>query len=290
MKRLAFTTVIYALMIWPALGQTNIKPAVMYQAGEHIYGARSGAASVVPQGWVGLLPRDSEIFLLMPANGLNGEIYVLADSGVTDAQRKQAWLAGLELDNGNVLRSDGKIFKRNGNLASFAILDEPTEPLTAYIESQCGPYGYCLSALLLADPTQQEELLQGLYAFMDSLRWQTPNGGNAYAGFNWHDFLAGKHLINYAHVRQGKDESDLWLCADGTFTTRLKRTGLQKGEAGAYKGTHKGTWQIDAVGDTGILRLNYEKLPPLEVEITIKDDRVFINGKRFLVIRADNCR
>ncbi len=261
----------------------------MYEAGEHIYGAQSGAASVVPQGWVGLLPRDSEIFLLMPTNGLNGEIYVLADSGVTEEQHKQAWLAGLELDNGNVLRSDGKIFKRNGNLASFARLDEPTEPLTAYIEARCGPHGYCLSALLLADPAHQEELLPGFYAFMDSLRWRAPNQGNEYAGFNWHDFLAGKHLINYAHVRQGKDESDLWLCPDGTFRTRLKRTGLQKGEAGAYKGTHRGTWQIEDVGASGILHLNYEKLPPLEVEISIKDDRVFINGNRFLVIRAENC-
>ena len=274
----------------PILAQSKLVPSKHYSSGEILYGAKAGVKSVVPQGWSGMLPRDSEIFLLLPEDGSNGEIYITADAGIGEDQRKANWLAGLELGNGNILKSDGKIFNRGSSLASEIILTEKTGNGKGYIESQCGPYGTCVSATLLGAPQDFEKMKKALYAFMDGISWVEPNLEADYADFNWQEYLSGKHLLNYDYVPQAKAENDIWLCPDGTFTTKLKRGGLLKDQAQSYKGTKKGTWETSSMGQTGVLKLSYQKLPALDVTLKIDDDRIFLNDKRHFVMKATVCK
>ncbi len=270
--------------------QAKLVPSKHYSSGEVLYGAKTGVKSVVPQGWSGMLPRDSEIFLLLPKDGSNGEIYITADAGINEAQRKSNWLAGLELDNGNILKSDGKIFSRNKSLASEIVLTQKTTETRGYIETVCGPFGTCVSATLLGAPQDFEKMQQALYEFMDGITWVEPNLQADYGDFNWHDYLSGKRLLNYDYVPNAKSENDVWLCPDGTFTTKLKRGGLLKDQAQSYKGTKKGRWETSSTGQTGILTLNYDKLEPLEVTLKIDDDRIFLNDKRHFVMKATVCK
>jgi hypothetical protein len=270
--------------------QAKLKPSKHYSSGDVLYGAKAGIKSVVPQGWSGMLPRDSEIFLLLPEDGSNGEIYITADAGIDEDQRKSNWLLGLELDNGNVLKSDGKIFKRGNSLASEIILAQKTTNTRGYIETQCGPYGTCASATLLGAPQDFEKMQKALYEFMDAITWVEPNLNADYGDFTWSEYLSGKHLLNYDYVPNAKSENDLWLCPDGTFTTKLKRGGLLKDQAQQYKGSKKGTWETSSVGQMGVLTLNYEKLSPLEVTLKIDDDRIYLNNKRHFVMKATSCK
>ena len=270
--------------------QAKLKPSKHYSSGEVLYGANAGVKSVVPQGWSGMLPRDSEIFLLLPEDGSNGEIYITADAGIDEEQRKSNWLFGLELDNGNVLKSDGKIFKRGNSLASEIILTQKTTNTRGYIETQCGPYGTCVSATLLGAPQDFARMQKALYDFMDKITWVEPNLQADYGDFTWSEYLSGKHLLNYDYVPNAKSENDLWLCPDGTFTTKLKRGGLLKDQAQQYKGSKKGTWETSSVGQTGVLTLNFEKLPPLKVTLKIDDDRIYLNEKRHFVMKATVCK
>jgi hypothetical protein len=270
--------------------QAKLKPSKHYSSGDVLYGAKAGIKSVVPQGWSGMLPRDSEIFLLLPEDGSNGEIYITADAGIDEDQRKSNWLLGLELDNGNVLKSDGKIFKRGNSLASEIILAQKTTNTRGYIETQCGPYGTCVSATLLGAPQDFEKMQKSLYEFMDAITWVEPNLNADYGDFTWSEYLSGKHLLNYDYVPNAKSENDLWLCPDGTFTTKLKRGGLLKDQAQQYKGSKKGTWETSSVGQMGVLTLNYEKLSPLEVTLKIDDDRIYLNDKRHFVMKATSCK
>ena len=287
----------YLLSVWcialtatQLLGQAKLVPSKHYSSGDVLYGAKSGIKSVVPQGWSGMLPRDSEIFLLLPEDGSNGEIYITADAGIDEDQRKANWLAGLELGNGNVLKSDGKIFNRGKSLASEIHLTQKTIEGRGYIENQCSPYGACVSATLLGAPQDFEKMQAALYEFMDGITWVEPNLEADYGDFNWQEYLSGKRLLNYDYVPNSKSENDIWLCPDGTFTTKLKRGGLLKDQAQSYKGTKKGRWETSSQGQTGILTLNYEKLDPLEVSLKIDDDRIFLNAKRHFVMKATVCK
>lgn len=272
------------------IAQAKLKPSKHYSSGDVLYGAKAGVKSVVPQGWSGMLPRDSEIFLLLPDDGSNGEIYITADAGIDEEQRKSNWLLGLELGNGNVLKSDGKIFKRGKSLASEIILAQKTTNTRGYIETQCGSYGNCITATLLGAPQDFARMQKALYEFMDKITWVEPNLMADYGDFNWPEYLSGKHLLNYDYVPNAKSENDLWLCTDGTFTTKLKRGGLLKDQVQNYKGTKKGTWETSSVGQKGVLKLNYEKLPPLEVSLKIDDDRIYLNDKRHFVMKATICK
>lgn len=270
--------------------QAKLKPSKHYSSGDVLYGAKAGVKSVVPKGWSGMLPRDSEIFLLLPTDGANGEIYITADIGIDEEQRKSNWLYGLELDNGNVLKSDGKIFKRGNSLASELLLTQKTTDGKGYIETQCGPYGTCISATLLGSPQDFAMMQKALYEFMDKITWVEPNLQADYSDFTWSEYLSGKHLLNYDYVPNAKSENDIWLCPDGTFSTKLKRGGLLKDQAQNYKGSKKGTWDTSSVGQTGVLTLNYEKLPPLKVSLKIDDDRIYLNDKRHFVMKATVCK
>jgi hypothetical protein len=270
--------------------QSNLVPSKRYSSGDILFGRASGAKSVVPEGWSGVLPRDSEVFLLLPADGSNGEIYITSDLVTDKNQRIANWKRGLELGNGNILKSDGKIFNRGNSLASNIILQYKTNNTKGYIESQCGPYGICISATLFSSPEDFAKVKMALYEFMDGLTWVEPNLAGAYSDFDWQAFLSGRHLLNYDYVPNAKSENDIWLCPDGTFTTKLKRGGLLKDQAKDYTGTKKGTWETSAIGQTGILVLNYEKLPPLEVKLKIDDDRIYLNEKRHFAMKATVCK
>lgn len=271
------------------MAQSNLRPSKQYSSGEKLYGAKSGAKSIVPNGWSGMLPRDSEIFLLLPDDGSNAEIYITTSEWVSKEQRKADWIAGLELGNGKVLKSDGNVFDRGKSLASNIILEQATSNTKGYIEMQCGPFALCISATVFSSPQDFDKVKKSLIEFMDALTWVEPNLEADYAEFNWHEFLSGKHLLNYDYVPNAKAENDIWLCPDGSFTTKLKRSGLLKKQVAEYKGTKKGSWKTSSVGQTGKLILTYDKLPVLEVDLKMEDDRVFLNGKRHFAMKATVC-
>lgn len=271
-------------------GQSNLRPSKHYSSGEKLNGAKTGAKSVVPQNWSGMLPRESEVFLFLPDDGSNGEIMITADNVTDNKQRRSNWQTGLDLGNGNVLRLEGETFMRGKLLAGNIALDQKTSDAVGYIESQCGPFGICITATLFSSPQDFEKNKKALMEFMDALTWAEPNSQGEYADFNWHEYLSGKQLLNYDYVPNAKAENDVWLCPDGSFTTKLKRSGLLKDQAKDYKGTKKGTWETTSVGQKGVLILNYEKLPPLEVSLKIEDDRIYLNEKRHFAMKATVCQ
>jgi len=272
-----------------AFGQ-GVQPGKMYEAGDQLTGPIYGIQSRVPQGWMGLLPMDSEIFLLVPS-GVNadGEIYVTADT-IEIESLKQRWLVGLDLDNGNTLKSDGNIFMRGDALASNVILEGNGASFKGYIEAKCGDYGTCISFLLLCPPQFYDKLKVGLLELSDNTSMVEPSMQSIYDDFDWNKFLSGKYIANFDYVPGAKSENELWLCSDGTFRSKLKRSGFLKEEVKEYQGKKNGNWKTSSVGKTGILTLDINKMGSLEIELTMDNDRLFINGKRFFAMLTDECK
>lgn len=276
-------------LAFSALGQNkDVRPTLRFESGEVVSG-KSGVSAKIPENWSGVLPRGVELFLLVPNDGSNGEIYISVRKTIPIEERKANWLAGLDLENGNILKSDGNIFIREGGgLATNLMLEQKTSDRLGYIELNCGD-DYCLTATLLSSPQDFERLKNVLYSFLASIKWGEPGEFTPYVDFNWQEFLTGKHLLNKDYIQKGKSQNDVWLCPDGTFTTKLKRTGLAKNQAKEYKGTKKGTWETSSVGPTGILSLKYQKLPALEVKLEIRDEQIYLNDKRHYAIAATVC-
>lgn len=44
--------------------KVRLQPGKMYEPGETLYAPRFGFIAKVPEGWEGILPRESEVFLL----------------------------------------------------------------------------------------------------------------------------------------------------------------------------------------------------------------------------------
>lgn len=280
--------VIY-LSLTSAIAQERLKPGKLYDQGEEIYGPVYGIKSRVPQGWSGVVPMDTEVFLLMPINNLDGQIYVMADT--TDYDKIKAnWLEGLELGNGNILMSDGNIFNRGNALASNVVLLDKTTGFKGYIEAKCGPYGTCIGFLLLCSPQNYDELIKGLMEMSDNTEFVEPSNKGFYDDFDWKEFLSGKYLASYEYEPGAKSENELWLCADATFRSKLKRTGLLKEEAKTLQGKQKGTWETSSIGPEGKLVLHFAKQGELELNLLIDEDRIFLNERKHFVMFTDQCK
>jgi hypothetical protein len=218
-----------------------------------------------------------------------GEIYVTTDS--TNLEKiKSGWLQGLDLDNGNTLKSDGKIFKRGDAIASNVILEKNTFTFKGYIEAKCGEFGNCISFLLLSSPQNFEKLKSGLIEMSDNTIFVEPSLKSIYDNFNWKEFLSGKYLANFDFVPGSKSENEIWLCPDGTFRSKIVKKGLLKDEAKEFQGKKKGTWDTSSMGPKGILTLNVDKIGEVSLELGIDNDRIFLNDKRYFVMYTDECK
>lgn len=284
------SSIIFFLLPLTLFAQSRLKPGQIYNEGDSIYAPAYGIKSVVPEGWVGMLPQGAEIFMLSSKKGKDAQIYVFADTATFD-QLKKGWLAGLELSEGRTLKSDGAISANGDKMHSGIILTGGyNKSYSGYIEAKCGQYGRCLQILLICPVKDLEDMKNEMDGFLDTTFFIQPVMLAANAGFDWNLFLAGKHLISYESVVGTKSVNELWLCPDGTFTSKLKRSGLVKEQVGSYKGKKKGTWETKAIGATGILLLNFEKLPPVEVDLKIKNDKTYLNGRRHMVLNATGCK
>lgn len=273
-----------------SFGQQTIHPGQVYNQGDEIYVPKLGFTSTIPLSWMGTLPQNSSIFLLSSLKGIDGQIFVLGDTTNFETM-KIGWNIGLELEEGRVLKSDGDIKVKNGVLSSKVILTGgQNKAYTGFIAARCGEYGRCIAALLTCEVRYLEEMKKSVHEFLGSVVFVDPIMKDEYDGYDWKQFLTNKQLIHYDNVIGSKSVNEVWLCEDGTFLSKLKRTGVVKGEIGKYKGKHKGTWSTNSFGKTGTLRLNFDKLPPVEVDLLIEDNHIFLNGKRHVALAAAVCK
>lgn len=271
------------------VGQQIITPGQMYQPEQEVYSPTLGFKVALPEHWAGILPEGSSIFLLSNTQGYEGEIYVLGDT-TNFSNMRSGWLQGLELDKERILKSDGTIIEEEGLLSTKVILaGGGNRNKQAYIVGRCGPYNRCISALLIGGSQHFNEMKQKVINFVKQVEFVEPELMHAYANFDWKQFLSFKKAVYFGSRVGTKSVNEVWFCEDGSFKSKLKRTGIVKGEIGKYKGKHKGTWSTTSFGANGTLLLKFDKLPPVEVELLIKDDKVYFNDKYHVLTSAKGC-
>jgi hypothetical protein len=274
------------------LPSNRLKPGTLYHSGDSIKSPRLGLSARIPQEWDGVLPRDTEVFLLMPNTNFVGEMFILVNEKVDLAGQRKRWESGAELAPGLKLQLDGGITVREGDILSAngkVVGAQANAQNLVCLEARCSPFGFCVSAIALADKTSFERVKQGLQALVSSISFTKPSTDSPYKNFDWRPFLSGKILLGINYEEGGKKEDEVDLCADGTFESRITRTGVFKGQAKKYQGKKRGKWDVKSNGEKAILTFTFEKLDPVEIELLAKDEEIYIRGARYFIGESERC-
>ncbi len=274
--------------------KNRLQPGRMYNAGETLFAPRFGFKAKVPEGWQGVLPRETEVFMLTTANtSIYGEVYVFGkEQGDLKAMR-QSWLQGFDLTETMRLKASDPTLTE-GTLSSevVAVGEKINEGYRAFAIARCNPSGPCVTLLALMPKQFYDDISKVAIQFMEESSFEPPSNVSPYANFNWKDFLSNKEFFAYAYVEGASKDNRVQLCADGSFTANIDKKGWLKNENPQYNGRSSGQWTVDGVGEQTVLHLTFKKkgLPPFDVTLNIKDEKIYANGERYFVGESKKCK
>jgi len=269
----------------------RLQPGKMYEPGEGLYAPRLGFKAAVPAGWTGVLPRESEVFLLTSLTS-PAEIFVMGKLESDLNSMKKSWDTGFDMDDNIRLKAKGSAIQ-DGTLSAevIAVGSYINKSMRAYAVARCSESGPCVSSLAVMPTQQFDEVKKVVDAFMATAAFEPPSLASPYADLVWKDFLSGHMVTTYAFLEQGSKETTIHLCPNGTFTAKVAKKGILKNQNPAYKGKMTGKWTAEGVGERALLKLVFDKgLPELTVELTIKEEKVFAGGERYFVAVSDQCK
>jgi hypothetical protein len=287
--------VIALLILFPLLGfaqsAKRIQPGKVYEPGEALYAPRLGFRAAVPQGWTGVLPRESEVFLLTSYTS-PAEIFVLGRESGTVEQLKKDWETGFDMDENIRIKAKGAAIV-DGTLSAEVVAtgDFINKSMRGYAVARCNPAGPCVAVLAVMPSQQYDDVKKVSEAFMGAAQFEATSNASPYADFNWKEFLTGKMVTTYAYLEQGSKETTIHLCANGRFTGKATKKGILRNQNPEYKGKLSGTWTVEGIGERGQITLTFDKgLPPIKTELTIKEEKIFAGSERYFVGQSDSCK
>ena len=285
----ALSLILSLVLVLPAFSQERLQAGKLYKAGEEINAPMVGLTSVIPEGWAGYLPTDTEMLMLANVENPEGTIYAFGfDDTMDDIKARLDLDIKFEVQNGIELDRKGDPFMRGEVLAVELVVKNSTNNLLGYAEAKCADYGWCVMYLMITPEYIYEESKKGLIQFMDNSSLDEPTLGSLYANFDWPEKLKNKYLATYISNPYVKKNNQVWLCADGTFKSKIQQKGM--GDLSKkYKGNKSGTWEGRGIGPNGELILNFKKADPVTVRLELKDDKVYVEGTRFYVMEH-NCK
>ena len=292
-----FLLLISVCISLPAQAQkkkSRLQPGSMYQPGDTLFAPRFGFTATVPQGWEGTLPRESEVFLLSSTTATYGEIFVFGDLKGDLKSMSERWQKGVALTEMIKLRGINPTIKDN-MLTTEAIAEGEyvNKGYKAFAAARCNPSGPCVIALMVAPPQYFESVKVTVSNFIKNSYFEAPSNQSPYADFDWKEFLSNKVVITYQSMQGGEKENMIHLCANGTFQSSVKHTGIFKNQNPSYTGKKSGSWKVSGNGPVTTLTLTFDSkknLAPLEAVIAIEDEKILSNGDRYYVGYSDKCK
>lgn len=292
---LLFCVVMMVIFI-PGIAQkkkARLQPGKMYEAGETLFAPRFGFVAKVPQGWEGILPRESEVFLLTTTTSTYGEIFVFGNEHGDLTTMKANWEKGVALSESIKMKSVNATIT-DGMLTSEIIAegDQVNKGNKGFAAARCSPSGPCIITLMVAPVQFYEPVKNTVAEFMKSATFEPPSNASPYEDFDWQEFLSNKVVASYASAQGGSKETMIHLCKDGSFTASIKKKGFFKEQNPAYKGNMTGQWSAKGDGEKATVQFIFtnKSISPIEVSLTIQDEKVMSNGERYFVGNSDKCK
>jgi len=296
MKNSKLLIIIIAMLItFQSVGQkkSRLQPGRLYEAGETLYAPRLGFIAKVPDGWQGLLPQEAQVFSLSSMTSIFGEIYVFGREQGDIRDMQASWNNGIDFTETIRLKANNAVIK-DGILSSEVIGEGEVinKGNRAFAIARCNPSGPCVTILALA-PIQFYEAVKNVsMKFMETSSFEPPSNAPVHADLNWKEFLSNKSLLAYVEMDGGTKQNMVEFCADGTFTSDVDKTGWFKKQNAVYNGRNSGQWTVEGIGEQTKLHLTFKKkkVPPLDVTLTIKDEKIFAEGERYFIAQSTKCK
>lgn len=291
-------TMIVSLSAYAQSTKQRLQPGKLYRAGQKIYAPKYGFTSAIPEGWEGTLPREMEIFLLMPDSiDVGGEIYTFANNQANLEEIRGNWINGAKLSESITIKApDANAIKTEGDIIFSEVVGEGeniNKGYRGFAAARCSPFGPCITCLGIGPKQFYTDIEKAVRSFMSESYFSGPTEVSPYVDFNWKEFLSGKMLISLLGVEggnySGTKENTFHLCKDGSFKGNIKKKGMMKEVNPQYKGNQSGTWTAEGVGEEGKLTLVFNDLPAVELALTIKDEKISVNGERYFAAESDGC-
>jgi len=288
MKKI-LATIFLSTSFFYCFSQDRLKPGKIYEQGEEIFAPMVGYHGAVPEGWFGTLPQEEEVFLMIPVGNAEGYMFINANH-LELKELRQQWNHDFSLSDHLVISLKGEpVIESNTMSGNFDVTGSriPYKGIALAID---GGHGWCLSISLLCPVESFDQFKKNFDQLVASSRVEAPSIGTIYADFNWPEFLQNKYFMSYLSSTQVREQDEIWLCADGTFRSKIKSKGKLVVEKGPYSGKRKGTWTAEGVGEQGKLNLSTSKGESVSLKMEIKDDKIFINGGRFFALENSECK
>jgi hypothetical protein len=270
----------------------QIQPGRVYRGGEVLGDPSLGLQLTMPRGWSGRLAPDGESFRLQPDTG-EAHLVVIADQ-MTDTIARARMAQPIDVGDGIVLRLTGEVRDvAAGHLSgNFTVGGTPSR-LDGTIDVRLAQSGMGVVFILLTPPARTEAARQVMREFALSLgvTQQARTAGGA-GGDAWEPWLRGLYLAHF-FTRTGYTEStEIWLCSDGSFRINDQGGGFGGGASGAAVRSGTGRWSATGTGRTGQLVLDYGggQRSTFELTYDYEQNRLFLNGERFLRGKNERCR
>lgn len=273
--------------------KSRLQPGRLYAGGETIFAPRLGFTAKVPDGWQGLLPQETEVFSLSSITSVFGEMYVFGREQGDLSSMKASWANGIDFTESIRLKAKDPVIS-NGILSSEVIGEGEVvnNGNRAFALAKCNPSGPCVTVLTLIPIQFYESIKNVAIKFMETSSFEPPSNTPLHADLNWKEFLSNKSLLAFVDKNGGSKENMVQLCADGTFTSSVKKKGWMKKENPKYNGKNSGQWTVEGTGEQTKLHLTFKKkdVPPLEVTLTIKEEKIYANGERYFIAQSTECK
>ncbi|MCL6260065.1 hypothetical protein M3O96_13270 [Aquiflexum sp. TKW24L] len=290
------TIILIAVVVFnPALGQANkkrIQPGRMYNAQDTLFAPSYGFTSYVPAGWIGTLPRESEVFLLTTGSNGFGEIFVFGRAATDLNQLSELWKQGVDVTETLRLKAiDPKI---SGQILQSEVVADGNfvgNKSRAFAATKCGNQGTCITVLAVATEGSYESIAGAALEFLEKGTFEVPSFPSPYENFDWQKFLANKLMITYDEVLGGARQTQINLCENGTFSANVKKKGIMRKTNPEYKNRMSGNWTVMGEGPEAILNLTFTKkgLSPLTVPLTLRDEGLYVGDERYYASEATEC-
>jgi hypothetical protein len=274
-------------------GKNRIQPGIMYQEGESLYAPRLGFQASVPSGWVGNLPRESEVFLLMSSlPEIFGEIFVFGREEIDLNELAERWKVGENVTETIRLQAVSPTVGEDLLSSEVRVVGNNVNPeYRGFAASRCGGDGYCVTILAISNQKSYESVRDTALEFLTLAVFEEPSNVSPYVDFDWKAFLSNKLMISYTELRQGAKQTQINLCGNGAFNANVRKKGIMRDVNPQYKGNMRGKWSVEGIGPKAVLVLTFEtkNLPPLRINLKIEEEQIYANEERYYASGSVKC-
>ncbi|MEQ9299079.1 MAG: hypothetical protein RIF33_10965 [Cyclobacteriaceae bacterium] len=263
--------------------QERVAPSKYYKAGEAINAPTLGVGIMIPNGWVGYLPQETEIFILTKENNEGSEVYAFGRENTYD-QIEQNWKTGLSLSPSISIIVREEI-QRQGELryANIEFTGTGGGQRRGLAVASCGDYGICTTWLLLSANKSFDDNKTMLLQLVADVDYSQPKSlAELQPDLDWNSELEGKYLYSKKNQGGQKTVFQLWLNGDHTFASKAVPMEWTDGNK-KYSGKKKGAWSITKRGGQDLLVLNYGKLEPVILSLSKSAEELLINEQSMFV-------